>query len=136
MKKKTVIIYIIILVIVSSIVGIASYNIGTNNKNNNSNSSKKKETKIISREELSQYMTEIPITADNWKDYCTVENKEVEYKNDSGEITSTGSKSILKLKDNIIGYMELKLKINSDALPNDSKETEIITVHGDTRFRQ
>lgn len=102
-KKKLIIVFIILLILVIWWI----YLVYT------SNSKIPAEPKIISQEEFSQYITEIPITIDNWKDYITLECETRENKNDFGEITSTTKDYQLKLKENVYGYEILKINIKN-----------------------
>ena len=94
-RKIKLIILFIILAILISWWGLAVYN--------SQKLKKEHETKIISKEEFSQYITEIPITTENWKNYFDYEYKKVENKDAFGEIISTNYEPHLKLKDNMYG---------------------------------
>lgn len=90
--------------------------------------------KVISQEQLSQYIEEIPITTENWKDYIYLENIKEERKNDFGEITSTNIITVLKLKDNsMYGHVALKIKVNKDLLypMYVDKNEQVITIEED-----
>lgn len=118
MKKKIVIIFIILLLVVggSGIFIFSNRNINTNYNMN-----------IMSQQEFSQYITEIPITTENWKDYFDIEDTEETRKDAFGDITSILKYTLLKLKDdNIYGCITLKLKIlESDTTNNE----QIITIY-------
>lgn len=106
-KKKKRIKCIIILVILFIIAGVIAISVHNAYKKQYANSS---QSKNISREEFSHYLTELPpITTDNWDEYLILEYETVEDKNIFGEITST-TKPYLKLKENIVGYEVLLLK--------------------------
>lgn len=136
MVKKQAIIYVIILVIVSGIVGIVSYNIGANNKNNsilkesnNNNNSNKNDVITLTREQLAQYTTELPITIDNWKDYIELEDKEEENKDAFGEITRIDKYTSLKIKDNICGYITIEYEItDKNLLEYPTNPTQTVTI--------
>ena len=104
-RKRKLIILFIILAILISWWGLAVYN--------SQKLKKEHEIKIISKEEFSQYITEIPITTENWKDYITIECETKENKNEFGEITSTTEHWNFKLKENMYGYAILKVKHNN-----------------------
>lgn len=118
-KKKRIIILIILLIIAGIITFVVC------------NAYRKVELhkpKIISQEEFSQYITELPVTTENWKDYFECKDITKESKNAFGEVTSIGKTTQLKLKDNIYGCLILKLKINKDLVAFDREEA-IITVN-------
>lgn len=101
-RKKSIL--ITLLIVAMLIIGLLIY-IKCNESGYNKN-----ELKIISREEFSQYTTEIPITIENWKDYIDLEDVSDEHKNDFGEITNIYKNTKLKLKDNMYGYMILEIE--------------------------
>lgn len=104
-KRKIKLIILFIILAILFIGWLALVNI--------SNKKIPQQPKIISREEFSQYITEIPITTENWKDYITLECETRENKNDFGEITSTTKYYQLKLKENVYGYEILKINIKN-----------------------
>lgn len=108
-RKKTIFITLLILAIL--IIGWFIYIKYNANKYN-------EDLKIISREEFSQYTTEIPITIENWKNYIDLEDVSEEQKNDFGEVTIISKRTKLKLKDNMYGYMILEIEYtNSSGKP-------------------
>lgn len=117
-KKKRMIISIILLIIAGIIIFIVC------------NAYKKVELhkpKIISNEEFSQYITEIPVTTENWKEYFECKDITKEEKDAFGEVTGIAKLTQLKLKDNIYGYLILKFKIDNNLTILNRNEA-IITV--------
>lgn len=117
-KKKKIIIFLAIILVIM-IIGLI-----INNKNSNGNK------RIISQDELSQYITEkIQISIENWKDYIITEDTIVENKNDFGELTSIYKSTKLKLKNDICGYVILNVKAkNKQEWFGDTEE--ILTICG------
>lgn len=88
-------------------------------------------TKVISQEELEQYKKEISITKDNWKDYIVTEDTRTEIKDAFGKVTNIHEGTMLKLKDNICGYIILKVKVNNKDLAYlNTDEQQIVTIIG------
>ena len=86
--------------------------------------------KILTQEELSKYIKEIPITTDNWKDYVTMENKTEEEEDTFGEVIGYINKHYLKIKgDNIYGYLLLEVNF-TDKTYNDNLKTNINVTSG------
>ncbi len=100
-RKKRIIIFAIILIIIAGI--FICYKIDCYRK--------KQTDKRYTYEELSQYKKEISITAENWKDYVTTEDRTQETKDDFGRITNKDERTILKLKDNIGGYAIFEFEV-------------------------
>lgn len=92
----------------------------------------KNTVKVISQEEFSQYITEIPITTENWKNYFEYEYRKVENKDAFGEITSISYEPHLKLKDNMYGYVVLQVEINSNLYNNYEYKQNLIISSNDT----
>lgn len=97
MKKTTQKNFIILVFVIIVIVGgiFAFRKIGNNIEE------KQLEKQIISREEFETYITEVPITTENWKNYFTLENKNNEL-------------HLIVNQSNMFGYLELCFKIDSD----------------------
>ena len=123
-RKIKLIILFIILAILISWWGLAVYN--------SQKLKKEHEIKIISKEEFSQYITEIPITTENWKNYFDYEYKKVENKDAFGEIISTKYEPHLKLKDNMYGYVVLQIEINNNLYSDYEYKTTLNIRSNDT----
>lgn len=106
-KKKRIIKFIVLvtIVIIAVIIFVCIRNTRTTNNY---------EKKIISQEQFSQYITEIPITIENWQDYIFLENVETENKDAFGDIQSTAITTHFKLKnDNMYSNVVLKISVNN-----------------------
>ena len=82
---------------------------------------------VMTEEEFAQYITEIPITIENWRDYVDIQDVEEEVKNDLQEVERTNKLTKISLKnENIYGCIVLKLKIiNADTTDNE----QIVTLY-------
>lgn len=107
-KRRIKIIVLLAIVIIAIVVLVIISNIRTNNTKNNN------ETKVISQEQFSQYIKEIPITTENWKDYIYLEDVKQENKNAFGDIESTYITTHFKLKNNNMFHnVALKIIVNN-----------------------
>lgn len=122
-RKKMIVFFILLLIAI--IVFVAIVYIRRNNS-----------AKTISQEELSQYKTEIQITDNNWKDYIVVEDVKNETRNEFGEVESITNGTQIKLKDDICGYLVLKLKVtNPDKWnPYIKNEEQTVAIIGGTDY--
>lgn len=122
-KRRIKVIVLLAIVIIAVVVLVCIRNTRTNNNYKNT---------IISQEQFSQYITEIPITIENWQDYISLEDIEEQNKDAFGEIKNIYKVSRLKLKDNVdYGYVVFKLKINKDQLVRtDISDEVIVTIRG------
>ncbi len=124
--KILIVIGILAIIVVASIVTMKLLDNKQTKRMNND--MKTQESNIISLEELEKCKTYINITTDNWKDYIVTKDLTTEKKDAFGEIKGIQKITTLKLKDNIIGYVILKLKIkNNDLTYTKDEETVIIT---------
>lgn len=135
MKKNDKIIIISLIVIIILLIGVIIKQnqdikeaVGIEAKQ----TTEKNTVKVMSQEEFSQYITEIPITTENWKNYFEYEYKKVENKDAFGEIKSTSYEPHLKLKDNMYGYVVLQIEINSDLYSNYEYKRDLIINSNDT----
>lgn len=82
---------------------------------------------VMTEEEFAQYITEIPITIENWRDYVDIQDVEEEVKNDLQEVERTNKLTKISLKnENIYGCIVLKLKIiNATTTDNE----QIVTLY-------
>lgn len=108
-RKRRIIILVVLAII---ILGFVGYIYISNNNNS------------ITQEEFIQYKEEIIITKDNWKDYIIAEDITEEITNEFGEVLRTNKNTVLKLKENICGYVIIEIKEKS------TTHTEIITLTG------
>ena len=82
---------------------------------------------VMTEEEFAQYITEIPITIENWRDYVDIQEVEEEVKNNLQEVERTNKLTKISLKnENIYGCIVLKLKIiNATTTDNE----QIVTLY-------
>lgn len=109
-RKRRIIILVVLAIIILGYVGYI-YILNENNKE-------------ISQEEFEQYKEEIIITKDNWKDYIIAEDITEERTNEFGKVLRTNKNTVLKLKENICGYVIIEIKEKS------TTHTQIITLTG------
>ena len=115
-RKKRRIAFIIALVIITVVLGVCIIQ---------SNSGK---TKMYSMQELEQYKTEIAITTENWEEYIVLEDIDVEGKDAFGKLTNKTESTVMRLKENICGYVIIKFQTNNDT-------EEIVTLLGGRDYK-